>query len=80
MAEAEVTNQRLSGLSPREREIATEIGKGKTNLEIAQTLRLQEQSIKNLVSSAMRKLKVRNRVELALVVHGIYTADNPPQY
>lgn len=58
-------------LSKRELDVAVEVAKGKTNREIATTYGLQEQSIKNLASSIMRKLKVENRVKIALIARGI---------
>jgi len=58
-------------LSKRELDVAVEIAKGKTNREIAATYKLREQSIKNLASSIMRKLKVENRVKVALIARGI---------
>jgi DNA-binding NarL/FixJ family response regulator len=34
-------------------------------------LKLQEQSIKNLVTAAMKKMNAANRVQVALTAHGI---------
>jgi DNA-binding NarL/FixJ family response regulator len=58
-------------LTKREIEIATGIAKGKTNREIAQSYGLQLQSVKNLASLVMAKLKCANRVQVALLCRGI---------
>lgn len=56
----------LSSLGASERRVTEELGKGATNAEIANRLGLQEQTVKNHVSSIFRKLGVRSRVEAIL--------------
>lgn len=58
------------GLSRREFEVAKLVAQGMSNRKISQVLDLQEQSIKNLVSSIMRKLQCGNRVQVALKLTG----------
>ncbi len=53
-------------LSNREYEVACLISKGFTNQKIAETMALKEQSVKNLVSTVIRKLHCENRVQVAL--------------
>ncbi len=53
-------------LSNREYEVACLIAKGFTNQKIAETMALKEQSVKNLVSTVIRKLHCENRVQVAL--------------
>lgn len=53
-------------LTPRELEVATLIGQGMSNRQISQILGIQEQSVKNLASTIMRKLDCKNRVQVAL--------------
>ena len=53
-------------LSPRELEVAQLVAKGLPNRRIATITGLQEQSVKNLVSTIMRKLRCENRVQVAL--------------
>ncbi len=53
-------------LTRREYEVANLVSKGFSNRRIAEVTGLQEQSIKNLVSVIMRKLKCENRVQVAL--------------
>lgn len=53
-------------LTRREYEVASLVGKGFSNRRIAAVTGLREQSVKNLVSVIMRKLKCENRVQVAL--------------
>lgn len=53
-------------LTRRECEVALLVAKGYSNRRIAAVTGLREQSIKNLVSVVMRKLKCENRVQIAL--------------
>lgn len=57
-----------NGLSPREVEVARLAGLGKTNREIAEALVLSRNTVKHHVSSALRKLQIGSRNDLALVV------------
>lgn len=52
-------------LSPREVEVARLAGIGKTNAEIAEVLGLSRHTVKHHVSSALRKLEIGSRNELA---------------
>ncbi len=52
-------------LSPREAEVARLAGIGMTNSEISETLGLSRHTVKHHVSSALRKLEIRSRNELA---------------
>jgi two-component system, NarL family, nitrate/nitrite response regulator NarL len=55
-------------LTDREGQILTEVSRGLTNKEIARKLLLSEKTIKNCMTHIMQKLKVRNRVEAALMM------------
>ncbi|MBE2998782.1 response regulator transcription factor [Nocardiopsis sp. HNM0947] len=55
-------------LSDREREVALRVGEGATNREIARALFITEGTAKNHVTSALRKLDLRDRTQLALWV------------
>ena len=50
-------------LTHRENQILVEASKGRTNKEIAQTLKLSEKTIKYYMTNVLQKLQVRNRVE-----------------
>jgi two-component system, NarL family, response regulator DegU len=53
-------------LSKREYEVASLVAEGHSNATIAEKVGLKPQSVKNLVSNVMRKVKVANRTQLAL--------------
>ena len=53
-------------LNPQEKRILTLIAEGKTNKEIAQTLMLSNNTIKNYVSGILGKLNFSNRAEAAV--------------
>jgi Response regulator containing a CheY-like receiver domain and an HTH DNA-binding domain len=50
-------------LSPREVEILDNIAKGMTNKQVAYTLTISEQTVKNHMSSILRKLSVNDRTQ-----------------
>lgn len=58
---------RLEALSMREREVLAEIRTGRTNREIAQKLRVSTSTVNKHVHQVLRKLRVRNRSEAAIV-------------
>jgi len=64
-----VAAQRLSGLTEREREVATAVGSGSSNAEIAAALFMSEATVKAHVSRLLSKLDLTNRVQLAILVH-----------
>ena len=53
-------------LTRREYEVAKFVAKGMSNRSISEVSELREQSVKNLVSVIMRKLKCENRTQIAL--------------
>ncbi|HDZ40952.1 MAG TPA: LuxR family transcriptional regulator [Bacteroidetes bacterium] len=55
------------GISKRERQIITEICRGKTNQEIADELFISLQTVKDHTYNIFRKVNVRNRVQLTKV-------------
>lgn len=57
---------RSAALTPRERSVVAAVLEGSTNKVIADKLGLQEQTVKNHLSSIFDKLGVANRLELAL--------------
>ncbi len=59
------TNQTF-GLSRREFEVANLVAKGYTNRRIAEITGIQEQSVKNVVSTVMRRLACENRTQVAI--------------
>lgn len=57
----------LSSLSNREMEIFKLLVQGLSNNSIAEAFRLSEQTVKNHVSSILRKIKANNRTQAALL-------------
>ncbi len=60
-------NAVFAELTDREREVLTEIGKGRRNKEIADTLFISEKTVKNHISNIFSKLEVNSRAEAALL-------------
>src|SRR3954452_6905 len=61
--------ERLAGLTDREREVATALGAGASNAEIAASLFMSEATVKAHVSRLLSKLGLSNRVQIAILVH-----------
>jgi len=59
----------LATLSDREREVAVEVGRGRSNAEIGAVLYMSEATVKAHVSRLLTKLDATNRVQIAIVVH-----------
>jgi DNA-binding NarL/FixJ family response regulator len=59
---------RLDHLTPREREIAHQIGSGASNKEVATRLNVSEKTVKAHLTGIFRKLEVSDRLHLALLV------------
>lgn len=64
-----IAAQQLDTLSDREREVATAVGAGASNAEIAASLYMSEATVKAHVSRLLSKLGVANRVQIAILVH-----------
>lgn len=60
-------SDRLECLTQREREVLTEIGRGKNNKELAEVFQIGGTTVKTHVARIMQKLDVRDRVELVLL-------------
>ena len=56
----------VSPLTPREMEILQHMAKGSLNKQIAQTLNISEQTIKNHITSILRKLDANARTEAVI--------------
>jgi DNA-binding NarL/FixJ family response regulator len=58
----------LKALTGREREVATEVGRGRSNAEIGARLFMSEATVKAHVSHVLTKLDAANRVQVALLM------------
>ncbi len=72
-APREAAAARLSALTDRELEVATAIGSGASNAEVAAQLFMSEATVKAHVSRLLTKLQVSNRVQIAILVHDATT-------
>ncbi|HUV74678.1 MAG TPA: response regulator transcription factor [Anaerolineae bacterium] len=61
-----VDDSRFVPLSTRETEILQYVVRGSSNKEIAHTLQISQQTVKNHISSILRKLDVKDRTEAAV--------------
>jgi DNA-binding NarL/FixJ family response regulator len=69
--------ERLASLTARELEVATAVGEGQSNAEIASQLYMSLATAKAHVSRLLAKLDVENRVQVALLVQAA-AAQQPP--
>ena len=60
---------RLDGLTQREVEVLTAVGRGQSNAEIGTELFMSEATVKAYVSRLLTKLDLNNRVQLAILAH-----------
>jgi DNA-binding NarL/FixJ family response regulator len=61
-----IPNEMFAPLSPREMEILQHIAKGQSNKEVAYELGISRQTVKNHMTSILRKLAVNDRTQAAL--------------
>jgi two-component system response regulator DegU len=59
-----------SALTRREREVLEQVALGMSNRQIGQALSIAEQTVKNHLSSAMRKLSLHHRTHAVVVALG----------
>ena len=61
-------NELLDNLTRREYQIATLVGRGESNKRIAQQLAITERTVKAHLTEIFRKLRISDRVKLALIM------------
>ncbi|MDR1969494.1 MAG: response regulator, partial [Burkholderiaceae bacterium] len=75
---APVRHDPIDSLSPRERQIMTEIARGASNKEIAQIFSIAETTVKIHVQRILRKLNFNSRVQAAVHATRILGAGSSP--
>ena len=65
-AEGQVSPIRISPLTPREIEILDRVAQGNSNKEIAYGLGISDQTVKNHITSILRKLAVNDRTQAVI--------------
>ncbi|GAA4605696.1 DNA-binding CsgD family transcriptional regulator [Actinoplanes octamycinicus] len=60
---------RLAALTPREREIVEELGRGASDRDIARALGIRERTVHKHLEQAYRKLGVNSRTQAAALLH-----------
>ena len=69
-------------LTPRERDVVQQAALGMSNRQIGEELHIAEQTVKNHLSSAMRKLSIRDRTSAVVVAigQGLISVPVQPRY
>lgn len=63
-------NHHLQILTPREQEVATLVGSGASNKQIARTLNISDRTVKAHLTTTFQKLGITDRLHLALYMSG----------
>jgi len=61
----------VHAVAPREHAVAKLVATGLTDREVAERLGLSVRTVHYYLSNVRRRMGARNRVEVALIIHGI---------
>jgi len=68
-AQAPAVHRDLAALTPRELEVLTLLGRGRSNAELAKTLTLSEATVKTHVARIFAKLELRDRAQAVVLAY-----------
>jgi DNA-binding NarL/FixJ family response regulator len=71
-------NAELASLTPQERRILDHISQGMTNRQIAEAMFLSEHTVKNYVTSLLRKIRASSRTEAAIYATKLHAEGQSP--
>ena len=66
---AKSEDNELKDLTPREKDVLLELGKGLSNMQIAERLYISENTVKKHISSILGKLGLNHRLEAAVLIN-----------
>ncbi|NGN69505.1 response regulator transcription factor [Streptomyces sp. A7024] len=69
MTRQAAAKDRITALTPRERDVLALVGAGLSNAEIGERLYLVEGTVKAYVSAVLTRLEVKNRVQAAIIAY-----------
>jgi DNA-binding CsgD family transcriptional regulator len=72
--------QKISALSPRQREVLMLIAAGKSNIQIADHISCSLNTVKRHVTAVLQKLGLSSRTQAALMVAKSGSEDDPPTF
>ena len=75
IAPPNATQNTTPNITPREQDVLNLIAEGASNREIAQILHIAEKTVKNHVSSLLRRVGLRDRTQLAIWANGLSQSD-----
>jgi DNA-binding NarL/FixJ family response regulator len=76
----DVATEKLAALTQREREVFVHVAEGLTNHEIADQMTLSEATVKTHVANVLRKLRLRDRIQVVIFAYEHGLRPWPPRH